>query len=149
MTEQSVWDSPAAQVGGDFTTFTQPGDTISGKIVEVRLGTDFAGNPAPELVIDTAEGEKIVTAGQVRLKVALAEARPAVGDAITITMTQLENRPGGRTLKHFQVEVNGTKAESPAATQAAPAASAPVGQTPEQAAALANLTPEQKAALGL
>lgn len=150
MTTSSIWDQPAMQVADNFVTFTAPGDTVTGKVQAVLAHTFADGSVAPQLVLDVGGETKTVTCGAIRLKATMAEKRPDVGDTVTITLEREEPRGGGKTLRHWVVDVVRAGGTAPAAApQAAPAASAPAGQTPEQAAALANLTPEQKAALGL
>ena len=77
-----------------------------------------------------------------QLKALLAEKRPNVGDAITITFTEIEKRSGGKTLKKFDVQVGA------AAATAAPAATAgdsgAGGYTPEQIEAMKLLGMEIK-----
>lgn len=151
----SIWDDPELRVGGEFVRFDNVGDTVSGTINAVRAHRFDDGSVAPQILLVTDDGEeRTVTAGQVRLKAALAEQRPEAGDHITITFTQVEKRAGGKTLKHFDVQVNrGGKAAAPAPTPAPAQATQEQPQTqPDQAAllaALGNLTPEQKAQLGL
>lgn len=144
----SIWDNPELRVGGEFVKFDNVGDTISGTINAIRAHKFDDGSVAPQILLVTNDGEeRTVTAGQIRLKTALAEQRPEAGDHITITFTQEEKRSGGKTLKHFDVTVTrGTGA--PAATAAAPAVQ-PQADPAALAAAVANLTPEQKAALGI
>ena len=102
----SVWDDPEIRVGGDFIKFDQPGDTVSGTIQAVRKHKFENGDVAPEILLVTDQGEeKSVTAGQIRLKNELALQRPEAGDHIVITLTQIEPRAGGKSLKHFAVEV--------------------------------------------
>jgi hypothetical protein len=150
----SVWDDPELRVGGDFVKFENVGDTISGTISAVRAHRFDDGKVAPQILLTTDDGEeKTITAGQVRLKVALSEERPEAGDHITITLSNVEKRAGGKTLKHFEVKVtrgNGAPATaaSTGAASAAPAA-VPAGVTPEALAALAALSDDQKAALGI
>lgn len=164
----SVWDDPELRTGGDFIKFDNVGDTVAGTINAVRAHRFDDGKVAPQILLTTDDGEeKTVTAGQVRLKVALAEQRPEQGDHITITLAQIEKRAGGKTLKHFDVQVRQSgsapapqpapaAAQAPAtpalalapAPQAAPAAPA-AAPSAEAMAALAQLSPEQKAALGL
>lgn len=150
----SVWDDPELRVGGDFVKLEQPGDAVSGTVAAVRAHKFDDGKVAPQLILTTDDGEeKTLTAGQVRLKTALAEQRPESGDHIIVTLTQLEPRAGGKTLKHFDVQVK-RQGEAPAAAQApAQPPAQPVAdagqQSAEAAAAIAQLTPEQKAALGL
>lgn len=115
----SVWDDPSMQVGGDYIKFEKVGDTVAGTIIEVSAKRWEDGSISPQLLLDTADGTKTVTAGQVRLKAALAEQRPERGDHITITLSDIERRSGGKTLKHFDVKV--TRAGSAAAAPAAAA----------------------------
>ena len=150
----SIWDDPDLRVGGEFFKFDNVGDSIAGTVNAVRAHRFDDGSVAPQVMLTTDDGEeKTVTAGQVRLKAALAEQRPEAGDHISVTFTENEKRAGGKTLKHFDVKVTRGGAPAPAAAPAA-AASAPAAteQPVDQAAltaALGNLTPEQKAALGL
>lgn len=144
----SVWDDPDLRVGGEFVKFENVGDTISGTVNAVRAHRFDDGSVAPQILLTTDGGEeRTVTAGQVRLKAELATQRPEPGDHVTITHTEVEKRSGGKTLKHFKVEVRHGGAPAPAPTQA----QAPAGAVDPAAAAaaLANLSPEQKAALGL
>lgn len=116
----SVWDDPSMQVGGDYVKFEKVGDTITGTIIEVTAKRWDDGSISPQLLLDTTDGTKTVTAGQVRLKAALAEQRPEKGDHISITLSDVERRSGGKTLKHFDVTV--TRAGATAAAPAAPSA---------------------------
>jgi len=153
MTTSSVWDDPDLRVGGEFIKFENIGDTIAGTINAVRAHRFDDGSVAPQILLTTDDGEeRTVTAGQVRLKAELATQRPEPGDHVTITFTEVEKRTGGKTLKHFSVQVTrGGKPAAPAPAPAAPAAAAAASviDPAAAAAALANLTPEQKAALGL
>jgi hypothetical protein len=149
----SVWDDPELREGGEFVSFENVGDSVSGTVNAVRAHRFDDGKVAPQILITTDDGgERTITAGQVRLKAELAAQRPEAGDHVSISLTEIEKRSGGKTLKHFAVEIR-RGGSVPAATPAAPAAtpaSAPAQIDPAAAAAaLANLTPEQKAALGL
>lgn len=147
----SIWDDAAIKSGGEFVKFENVGDEVAGTITDLRTHTFDDGKVVPQILIDTDDGEeRTITAGQVRLKAALVEQRPEVGDHIKVKFTQNEKRAGGKTLKHFDVEVSrgGAPAAAPAPV-AAPAAAAPAVDPAAAAAALANLTPEQRAALGL
>ena len=151
----SVWDDPDLRVGGDFVKFDAAGDSISGRIDTIRTHRFDNGKVAPQLLLTTDDGdERTVTAGQIQLKVALAEKRPEPGDHIAITMTGIEKRAGGKTLKLFSVAVTpaGQKpapAATPAVAPAAPAAEAPAVDSGALAAAVSALSPEQRKALGL
>src|SRR5690349_14505679 len=97
----SIWDDPELRAGGDFVKFENPGDSIAGVINAVRAHRFDDGKVAPQILLTTDDGEeKTITAGQVRLKIALAEQRPEAGDHLTITLTNVEKRAGGKTLKH-------------------------------------------------
>lgn len=140
----SVWDDPELRVSDDYVKFEQIGDTVTGTILSIRAHRFDDGKAVPQLLLDTASGERTVTAGQVRLKAALGEKRPEVGQVITITLSDIEKRSGGKTLKHFNVDIGG--AATPAPAPSAPATPAPAagnGYTPEQLEAmkLLGLTP--------
>ncbi|MEU5946286.1 hypothetical protein ABZ793_12080 [Micromonospora sp. NPDC047465] len=151
----SVWDDPEIREGGAFVKFENVGDTVSGTVTAVRSHRFDDGKVAPQILLTTDDGEeRTVTAGQVRLKAALAEKRPEAGDHLTVTFTQNEKRAGGKTLKHFEVTVrrNGTAVAAPApAVEPAPITAGPsaVGELVKPAAvdqALWDvLGPEQKA----
>lgn len=144
----SVWDDPEIRTAGDFITFETVGDTASGTIVAVRAHRFDDGKVVPQILLATDDGEeRTLTAGQVRLKAELAEKRPEAGDHLKVTLTEIEKRSGGKTLKHFAVEVTRGGA-SPAASVPTPA-KADRPDPAAVAAALANLTPEQRAALGV
>jgi hypothetical protein len=91
----------------DWITFEQVGDKVVGTIKTIRVGSDFKGNPCPELVIDIdGEGEKTLTAGQKVLKTLLAEKRPNVGDRIAIVYSGVgDAQPGKAPAKLFDVSV--------------------------------------------
>lgn len=149
----SVWDDPDLRVGGEFVKFENVGDTVSGTVNAVRAHRFDDGSVAPQVLLTTDAGEeRTVTAGQVRLKAELAAQRPEPGDHITITHTEVEKRSGGKTLKHFSVQVNRGGAAPAVASAAATPAAQPAGSGVDPAAAaaaLANLSPEQRKALGL
>lgn len=125
------WDNPEMAVGGDYVAFTNVGDTVQGTITALGVKRWDDGTLSPQLVIATDQGDKTLTAGQVRLKAALAEQRPEVGDHIVVTLSQIEKRTGGKTLKHFDVVV-----DRAGATPAPAAAVDTSGLPPEAAAAL-------------
>lgn len=101
----SPWDDPSLRVGGDYVKFDNIGDSVSGVVVNVGMHRWDDGSVSPQIVLDTVDGEKTITAGQIRLKVALAEKRPEIDDTLTIKLTDIEKRAGGKTLKHFEVTV--------------------------------------------
>lgn len=143
----NIWDEPDLKSGGDFIKFDAAGDTASGVITSIRVHRWDDGKVDPQIFLTTDDGEeRTLTAGQVRLKAALSEARPNIGDHLKVTLTQIEKRAGGKTLKHFDVLVT-PAGQTPVAETSAPAD--PPADPAALAAALGNLTPEQKKALGL
>jgi hypothetical protein len=142
MTE-SIWDDADLKSNDDYIKFDNVGDTVTGKILSIRKHVFDDGKAVPQLLLDVNGEEKTLTAGQVRLKAELSEKRPGVGDVLTVTLSNIEKRSGGKTLKHFDVTLGG------AAPAVAPVAEAPAVDAQAAAAAIANLTPEQKVALGI
>lgn len=102
----SIWDDPEIRSGGEFIKFENVGDRIAGTITAVRTHRFDDGSVVPQILLTTDDGEeRTLTAGQVRLKAALAAERPEAGDHLSVTFTQNEKRSGGKTLKHFEVTV--------------------------------------------
>lgn len=101
----SIWDDPEIRPSGDFVSFTDKGDHVAGTITAIGRHTWPDGKVSPQIHLDTDDGAKTVTAGQVQLKAKLAELRPGVGDRIRIELVDIEKREGGKTLKHFDVKV--------------------------------------------
>lgn len=151
----SIWDDPDMKVNDDFVKFDNVGDTVTGTIVTVRAHRFDDNSVAPQILLKLDDGtEKTLTAGQVRLKAALAEKRPEAGDRITVTLTEVEKRGGGKTLKHFELQVNPTSAAPAPVEKADPTpADAPKDEAKPDpaaiAAALSALTDEQKKTLGI
>lgn len=142
----SFWDDREMFPSDDFVKFETVGHTVSGTITAIRKHMFEDGKIVPQIELDTADGPKTLTAGQTRLKAALVEKRPGVGDLLTITLTAIEKRAGGKTLKHFDVTVGPVATpvvgrvtpNLPTATPA-PASDPLAGLTPEQIAALKGL----------
>lgn len=102
----SIWDDAELQNDSEYVKFDAVGDEIAGEVVAVRKQVWDDGKVSPKLDIVTADGEtRTVTAGQIRLKAELAAKRPEPGDRIRIRLSDIERRSGGKTLKHFEVEV--------------------------------------------
>ena len=114
----SVWDDPEMRIASDYAKFEVIGDSVSGTVTGVYAHRFDDGKVVPKIILDTSEGEVALTAGQVRLKAELSEKRPEVGDTLTVTLTEVEKRAGGKTLKHFDVVVS--KSGAPKAKAAAP-----------------------------
>lgn len=111
----SIWDDPDIKSGGDYVSFVDEGDSVAGTITGITVHTFDDGKKVPKLYIETSNGERILTAGQVQLKAKLSELRPEVGDKIAVVLKQIEKRAGNKTLKHFDVQIKrGTAAASAA-----------------------------------
>lgn len=151
---QSIWDDPEMQIDNEFVEFKAVGDSVTGIVQVVRSYRFEDRTVAPQIRLLTDDGtEKTLTAGAIRLKAALVEQRPEPGDRLTVTLTSEEPRGGGKTLRHWNVDVQRGGGQAPAQPQAAaPQAHEQAQATGNQediAAALANLTPEQRKILGL
>lgn len=100
----SIWDQ--FTTSSDYVKFDNPGDSVAGKVLELTTHSFDDGNIVPKFVIVTDSGDTVtMTAGQVQLKSKLREARPEVGDHLTVIYVRSEKRAGGKTLKHFDVKV--------------------------------------------
>jgi hypothetical protein len=126
----SIWDDPTMSMETDYVSFEVEGDSVKGVIKGIYAHTFTDGKVAPKLILDTDSGEKILTAGQFQLRQKLSDLRPEMGQTITVTFTGMNNLGGGKTMKLFDVVVEG--ASAPKAKTAAP-----------------NLTPEQVQAMEL
>lgn len=117
----SIWDDPEIRSGGEFVRFTEPGDTVAGTIQLIRVHRFDDGKVAPQLLLVSDSGEeRTITAGQVGLKAKLAELRPEAGDWISVTMTRIEARAGGRELKHWDLKHRSQGALTDPAARPAP-----------------------------
>ena len=101
----SVWDIPELQSTSAYVKFENPGDSVTGTVINISAHKWDDGSVSPQILLQTADGQQTVTAGQVRLKAMLAERRPEVGDTLTITHTEVEKRAGGKTLKLWDVDI--------------------------------------------
>jgi hypothetical protein len=126
----SVWDDPEMRIASDYVSFNEIGDTVTGVVTGVFAHRFDDGKVVPKIMLAVGDGEVALTAGQVRLKAELSEKRPEVGDTLTVTLTEIEKRAGGKTLKHFDVSVV-------------------KGGKPVRAAAAPSLTPQQLEAMEL
>jgi hypothetical protein len=139
------WDDPDLKAGGDYAHFDNAGDTITGQIVNIKKHVFDDGKVAPQLLLQLQDGSTMtVSAGQIRLKIKLNELQPVPGDFIKITLTNVEKRAGGKTLKDFEVLVKpGTL---PAATQEATALAQVFPAGAQAAAPVQYAPPVQQAA---
>lgn len=117
MSTEHAWAGLATSDG--FAKWTEPGDSVKGKVVEVGVGQDLNGNDAPQILVEEADGNVVtITASQAQLRSKLLEARPSVGDTIAVMFTDVEKRAGGKTLKCFDVAVKaGDGTETATATK--------------------------------
>ena len=111
----SIWDNPEFknEDRSTYVNFKNIGDSVEGTVLSVGLQTWEDGTVAPKITIHTSEGARTLTAGQIRLKMALAEKRPEQGDYISVRFISIEDRGGGKTLKHFNVDVHKTVETAP------------------------------------
>ena len=141
MPDIDIWNDPDLLVNDDYVAFENVGDTVTGTILAIRKHVFDDGKAVPQIVLDVDGTEKTVTAGQVRLKAELATLRPQPGQTLSITLTEIEKRSGGKTLKHFDVKV-----AAPDTYRVPVATNIPSTYTPEQLEAfkLLGIDPPQK-----
>lgn len=101
---------PKPPASGAFVKFNDKGDSVTGHVLEIRGdGTTMNGDPCPLIVLDV-DGETVkVTCSQAQLwskTVDLVTAGELTeGKKVRITLSDIERRPNGRTLKHFTIDV--------------------------------------------
>jgi hypothetical protein len=102
------------RASGDFNRWKpeNEGDTISGVIKTVRVATMPDGNRYPSLTIASNGVDYDVLASQTQLLRLLAEKKPQPGDTVKISFTRTEKLAGGKTMKHFTVDVTKGKPTS-------------------------------------
>ena len=92
----SIWDDEEIQpTGGDFVKFNEVGDSVIGTITAIRKQRfeDSDGvTYAPQIDLDTADGERTLTAGAVKLRQLFIDQRPEVGDRIKVVHTGKSGR---------------------------------------------------------
>lgn len=97
----SIYDDPDLQSDAEYVSFDAVGDGVEGVVFNIGKHAWDDGKVSIKLNIRTENGDKTLTAGQVKLKALIQEQRPEIGDTVKIKMTQVEKRTGGKTLKHF------------------------------------------------
>lgn len=151
----TMWDELPAEAN-NFVSFTTVGDTVSGVITQLGIKKWDDGSVSPQLNLTCDDGEdRTLTAGQIRLKSALRDARPEVGDHIKVTLTAIDKRAMGKTLKVFDVVVTPAAAKdakpTPKAKAAATSTDDPIAAHPQGAKLRAAGIPDEQilTALGL
>ena len=99
-----IWDDLGPS--GEYVKFETEGDTVTGTITTIGIHEWADGKKSPQIGLDTEDGAKVLTAGQVQLAAKLRELRPNIGDTLTVKFERSERRDGGKTLKHFTVTVS-------------------------------------------
>ncbi|UGU31381.1 hypothetical protein LT350_33715 [Mycolicibacterium smegmatis] len=137
------------------------GQHVTGKVLEFAPtgGSDFNGNPCPQLAVELIEpaesynkaGQRTehgvgdivqLTCGQVSLKRAVMAADPNPGDLVKITLDGIVNLQGGNTVKEFGIKIaRGAGASAqPVPAQTAPAPQRAADSAPAPAAPAAPAT---------
>lgn len=150
MSAEPTWEDVSVPRGAYISWGTQVGQHVTGRILDfdVTGGTDFAGNPCPQVSIeltapaasidkqgnrtDFDPGELVVlNAGQVSLKRAIRAADPRPGDLVKITLESLVKADKG-TVKEFGIKIAraGHRTDAPSAFADAIPAPAAVAAPP-------------------
>lgn len=110
MTGNSIWDDEDVQpTGGDFVKFNDVGDSVIGTITAIRKQRfeDSDGvTYAPQIDLDTEDGERTLTAGAVKLRQLFIDQRPEVGDRIKVVHVGKNGR-----VKLFTLDVRRAEAK--------------------------------------
>lgn len=143
------WEEIEVPRGAFVSWGEQVGQHVTGKVLDYSPagGTDFAGNPCPQLSVELVEraasvnkqgqrtdfepGELVVlNCGQVSLKRAVKAADVKPGDLVKITLSNLVRTANG-TVKEFSIKVarGAGQAQRPAA-QPSSSFPAPTAQPP-------------------
>jgi len=116
-----IWNDPDLVINDEYVRFDTVGTKVRGQILSITKHTWDSGDVCPQLLLRTATGDRTWTASQVGPKKQLGELRPPVGAWIEVEFTGVQQRPGGKTLKEFRIEL----VDGPgSATAAAPAVDA-------------------------
>jgi hypothetical protein len=129
VTGNTIWDDEEIQpTGGDFVKFAEIGDSVIGTITAIRKQRfeDSDGvTYAPQIDLDTADGERTLTAGAVKLRQLFIEQRPEVGDRIKVVHVGKSGR-----VKLFTLDVRRGEAKEPVKAQSRKAAPPPDDDIP-------------------
>jgi hypothetical protein len=107
----NFWDDPDVKVSNDWFKFENVGDEVGGTIA--KLGKRAWADGSVGIEIQFKEDDvPSLTASQVLLKAALFHLKPQPGDHITMAMSAVDKRPGGKTLKQFRVDLKRKDGES-------------------------------------
>jgi hypothetical protein len=113
MTTPDPWDE---FIAGDYIKFTNIGDTVEGTLVARQTGTDFDGNPCPQIVLNVGGELKTVSGGSRGLKRALAAEKDALIPGATVKIGYVADvdslTKGFAPSKQFRVKVTPPAATS-------------------------------------
>jgi len=110
--DDTNWDFDELVTGGTYAKFETIGDSYTGRIAAFDLegGTDFNGDPCPQLVLETEDGIVKVSAGQAALRRRMTEyaTRLVVGHGVRITYSGDYETKHGTKGKDFKIGVTKT-----------------------------------------
>jgi hypothetical protein len=118
------WETVDVPQGAFIGWGTREGQHVTGKVLTygAAAGSDFDGNPCPQLTIELIEpaasfnkagertnypaGELVsLTVGQYGLKAAVIRANPEPGDLLKITLTGVSKTNKGNDIKNFDLKI--------------------------------------------
>jgi len=94
--------------GGGWFKFANVGDAVTGTVVQLDTGsgTTFDGDPCPELLLQTDDGELVrVTQDKGALRDAITAARLQVDDVAKVQRQSDKTSAAGRDYQTFKVYV--------------------------------------------
>ena len=107
MSENIDWDEFVPENKSRFVTFKAPGDTFSGRIIDLRAVEDHFDptKRVPELTFDEDGEKRVLTANTYDLKVKIAQLRPKVGDDLGVRLTEIRPLDNDKSMKVFDVRI--------------------------------------------
>jgi hypothetical protein len=101
---------------GDYVKWFDVDQEVTGRLLRVRVES-YKDKRYPELLLQTADGTRIISASQANLMRQLAENPPAIGDMVSVQyLGEGEARPGQSAVKLFAVQVWSDKATTASST---------------------------------
>jgi hypothetical protein len=93
------------QFKGEYVKWTAAGQVVTGELRAARIGS-YKDKQYPELVLETDDGTRILSASQSALMRQLAEDPPRIGDTVTVEyLGEGEAKAGQSPVKLFDVEI--------------------------------------------
>lgn len=115
----SLWDNPDLKTGETYLSLKEVGDKVeNAEVAEVGFHYYEPGQATPQLHLVDYAGNSlgILTCGTINLKRLMKDNQVMPGDRIKrLELVRIESRPGGKTLKHYELDLDRPVAAAPSA----------------------------------